>query len=144
MQPSRTTLPYGVSVIIVARDPPLKVSNKKTNLAIFPAKHKKQFRAGNTTNLVFFAEKSPNTCSGRFPAGLQQGLQLVSSCAIIDRPHSIQARCLSQTDVGMEYDRKVIQPLLYLFIFTVKLGDKERFGKEQIGVTEQFPVTNLQ
>ena len=27
---------------------------------------------------------------------------------------------------------------------TVKLGDKERFGKEQIGVKEPFPVTNCQ
>ena len=27
---------------------------------------------------------------------------------------------------------------------TVKLGDKERFDKEEIGVTEPFPVTNLQ
>ena len=26
---------------------------------------------------------------------------------------------------------------------TVKLGDKERFDKEQIGVKEQFPATNL-
>ena len=25
----------------------------------------------------------------------------------------------------------------------VKLGDKERFDKEQIGVKEPFPVTNL-
>ena len=27
--------------------------------------------------------------------------------------------------------------------YTVKLGDKERFDKEQIGVKEPFPVTNL-
>ena len=27
---------------------------------------------------------------------------------------------------------------------TVKLGDKERFDKEQIGAKEPFPVTNLQ
>ena len=27
---------------------------------------------------------------------------------------------------------------------TVKLGDKERFDKEQIGVKEPFPVTNCQ
>ena len=27
---------------------------------------------------------------------------------------------------------------------TVKLGDKERFDKEQIGVKEPFPVTNSQ
>ena len=26
---------------------------------------------------------------------------------------------------------------------TVKLGDKERFDKEQIGIKEPFPVTNL-
>ena len=26
---------------------------------------------------------------------------------------------------------------------TVKLGDTERFDKEQIGVKEPFPVTNL-
>ena len=29
------------------------------------------------------------------------------------------------------------------FCSTVKLGDKERFDKEQIGVKEPFPVTNL-
>ena len=28
-------------------------------------------------------------------------------------------------------------------IYTVKLGDKERFNKEQIGVKEPFPMTNL-
>ena len=27
---------------------------------------------------------------------------------------------------------------------TVKLGDKERFDKEQIGVKDPFPVTNFQ
>ena len=29
------------------------------------------------------------------------------------------------------------------FFDTVKLGDKERFDKEQIGVKEPFPATNL-
>ena len=29
-------------------------------------------------------------------------------------------------------------------VCTVKLGDKERFDKEQIGVKEPFPVTNCQ
>ena len=38
--------------------------------------------------------------------------------------------------------------LNYLFLVefkanTVKLGDKERLAKEQIGVKEPFPVTNL-
>ena len=33
---------------------------------------------------------------------------------------------------------------LYTLFFIVKLGDKERFGKEQIGVKEPFPVTNCQ
>ena len=28
--------------------------------------------------------------------------------------------------------------------YTVKLGDKERFDEEQIGVKEPFPMTNLQ
>jgi hypothetical protein len=35
----------------------------------------------------------------------------------------------------------------YVFMYafdTVKLGDKERFDKEQIGVKEPFPVTNCQ
>ena len=27
--------------------------------------------------------------------------------------------------------------------YTVKLGNKERFDKEQIGIKEPFPVTNL-
>ena len=31
----------------------------------------------------------------------------------------------------------------FLNTYTVKLGDKERFDKEQIGVKELFPVTNL-
>ena len=31
-----------------------------------------------------------------------------------------------------------------LCLGTVKLGDKERFDKEQIGVKEPFPVTNCQ
>jgi hypothetical protein len=30
-----------------------------------------------------------------------------------------------------------------LFSTTVKLGNKERFDKEQIGIKEPFPVTNL-
>ena len=29
------------------------------------------------------------------------------------------------------------------FISTVKLSNKERFDKEQIGIKEPFPVTNL-
>ena len=35
---------------------------------------------------------------------------------------------------------------LYIFILetTVKLGNKEHFDKEQIGVEEPFPVTNCQ
>ena len=31
----------------------------------------------------------------------------------------------------------------YKFFYTFKLGDKERFDKEQIGVKEPFSVTNL-
>jgi hypothetical protein len=30
-----------------------------------------------------------------------------------------------------------------LLSYTVQLGDKERFDKEQIGVKEPFPMTNL-
>ena len=29
------------------------------------------------------------------------------------------------------------------YIYTVKLGNKKRFDKEQIGIKEPFPVTNL-
>ena len=29
-------------------------------------------------------------------------------------------------------------------VYTVKLGDKERFDMEQIGVKEKFPMTNCQ
>ena len=29
------------------------------------------------------------------------------------------------------------------FEYTVKLGNKERFDKEQIGIKEPFPATNL-
>ena len=32
---------------------------------------------------------------------------------------------------------------LLFFSSTVKLGNKERFDKEQIGIKEPFPVTNL-
>ena len=35
------------------------------------------------------------------------------------------------------------QSLNYKKAYTVKLGDKEQFDKEQIGVKEPFPVTNL-
>ena len=31
----------------------------------------------------------------------------------------------------------------YTFTYTVKLGNKEWFDKEQIGIKEPFPVTNL-
>ena len=34
--------------------------------------------------------------------------------------------------------------LTYPDCITVKLGDKDRFDKEQIGVKESFPVTNGQ
>ena len=34
--------------------------------------------------------------------------------------------------------------LQYVTSNTVKLGDKERFDKEQIGVKEPFPVTKCQ
>ena len=30
-----------------------------------------------------------------------------------------------------------------IYVGTVKLGNKERFDKEQIGIEEPFPVTNL-
>ena len=33
--------------------------------------------------------------------------------------------------------------LIAKFDFTVKLGNKERFDKEQIGIKEPFPMTNL-
>ena len=34
-------------------------------------------------------------------------------------------------------------PCPTFFVVTVKLGNKERFDKEQIGIKEPFPVTNL-
>ena len=34
-------------------------------------------------------------------------------------------------------------PHLHYILSTVKLGNKERFDKEQIGIKEPFPVTNL-
>ena len=33
---------------------------------------------------------------------------------------------------------------MYRNLTTVKLGDKERFDKEQLGVKEPFPVTKCQ
>ena len=32
---------------------------------------------------------------------------------------------------------------LYMYLYTVKLGDKEQFNKEQIGVKKPFSITNL-
>ena len=43
--------------------------------------------------------------------------------------------CLVKVEVSAR-----LQPLT---TYTVKLCDKERFDKEQIGVKEPFPVTNL-
>ena len=43
--------------------------------------------------------------------------------------------------------KKITATTYYDFFFyttTVKLGNKERFDKEQIGVKEPFPVTNCQ
>ena len=42
--------------------------------------------------------------------------------------------------------KKTFKPTIFWvpFLNTVKLGDKERFDKEQIGVKEPFPVTNCQ
>ena len=37
----------------------------------------------------------------------------------------------------------VVRARLVLSTSTVKLGNKERFDKEQIGIKEPFPVTNL-
>ena len=36
-----------------------------------------------------------------------------------------------------------LKSLLIIFVGTVKLGNKERFDKEQIGIKEPLPVTNL-
>ena len=37
-----------------------------------------------------------------------------------------------------------VQNILKMYLeYTVKLGNKERFDKEQIGIKEPFPVTNL-
>ena len=39
----------------------------------------------------------------------------------------------------------ILVSCIYIFLeTTVKLGDKEHFDKEQIGVKEPFPVTNCQ
>ena len=46
--------------------------------------------------------------------------------------------------LGRELGSLVIMNLLYAIFTTVKLGDKERFDKKQIGVKEPFPVTNCQ
>ena len=42
------------------------------------------------------------------------------------------AKCGSLTEVGLK-----------VFKSTVKLGNKELFDKEQIGIKEPFPVNNL-
>ena len=38
---------------------------------------------------------------------------------------------------------KKIASAILAWYNTVKLGNKERFDKEQIGIKEPFPVTNL-
>ena len=35
-------------------------------------------------------------------------------------------------------------PCPTFFVVTVKLGNKEQFDKEKIGIKEPFPMTNLQ
>ena len=42
---------------------------------------------------------------------------------------------------AIPYNRQ--RPVCSLEDDTVKLGNKERFDKEQIGIKEPFPVTNL-
>ena len=42
----------------------------------------------------------------------------------------------------MMYQRTNVS--IYVLGSTVKLGDKERFDKEKIGVKELFPMTNCQ
>ena len=44
--------------------------------------------------------------------------------------------------MGQQYGFQKIWKKLLLHV-TVKLGDKERFDKELIGVKEPFPVTNM-
>ena len=39
---------------------------------------------------------------------------------------------------------ELVRTLVKMIVSTVKLGDKERFDKEQIGVKEPLPVTNCQ
>ena len=51
--------------------------------------------------------------------------------------------------IWYKYTKKYSEPVLHSFdqfywnLNTVKLGDKERFDNEQIGVKEPFTVTNL-
>ena len=54
-----------------------------------------------------------------------------------------QKNCLAETKL-----RSAAYSVHNNFIFqsticTVKLGNKERYDKEQIGINEPFPVTNL-
>ena len=39
--------------------------------------------------------------------------------------------------------QRILQEIMKKIIHTVKLGNKERLHKEQIGIKEPFPVTNL-
>ena len=45
---------------------------------------------------------------------------------------------------GLGYASIEVRPRVLNLNSTVKLGDKERFDKEQIGVKEPFPVTKYQ
>ena len=49
-------------------------------------------------------------------------------------PNSSSLSCLC-------FHSSILSPFRHLH--TVKLGNKERFDKEQIGIKEPFPVTNL-
>ena len=59
------------------------------------------------------------------------------------RVHELFAQVMSGRfvpDTSHEWGILVLTPQS---LSTVKLGNKERFDKEQIGIKEPFPVTNL-
>ena len=41
------------------------------------------------------------------------------------------------------HKRHIVNVIDLIYSGTVKFGNKERFDKEQIGIKEPFPVTNL-
>ena len=121
-------------------DPPSRVSNKNTNLAVFTAQHKNSLGLeipliwsfllkNHQIPVAVDSRQVSSRVSSRYPAAPSLADHTVCRLDV----------CLNPM---LECEQLFSHSSTYLPC-TVKLGDKERFDKEQIGVKEPFPVTNL-